>query len=127
MPELFDILTLDTAKVNAVDITATSDASPQTVISLTTPTLEDGFYMVGYSFQVTHGAKNQPLYFRVGGTLEDAAFFSNTAGDNDELHKNRAYFYPKQLSGSVLLTLEMYKPTGSTTIDFADVFVSRAT
>ena len=126
MPELFTTLSFDTEKVSAVAITATSDAAPQTVVTMTTGVLPVGTYNIGYSFQVTHSAKNQPMYFKLDGTYADANYFSNTAGDSDELNKNRAYFYPKEhAGGSIIISLLMYKPVGGATIDFADVVVHR--
>ena len=126
MAELFDIAFNQFGKVSAVNLTATSDASPQTVVTMTTPVLEAGDYMIFYSFQVTHGAKNQPLFFKTAGTYADAEYFANSASDSDELHVNRAYGFPKEHAGGVItLSLEMYKPTGSAVIDFADVMVTR--
>lgn len=126
MPELFDVAFNQFEKVSAVNLAATSDASPQTVVTMTTPLLEAGDYNIVYSFQATHSAKNQPLFFKTGGTYADAAYFANSAGDNDELHVNRLYGFPKEhAGGAITLSLLMYKPTGTAVIDFADVVVSR--
>ena len=126
MPELFDVAFNQFEKVSAVNITATSDASPQTVVTMTTPSLPAGDYNIAYSFQATHGTKNQPLFFKTGGTFSDAAYFSNSAADADENVQNRLYGFPKTFAGGVItLELLMYKTTGATVIDFADVIVSR--
>jgi len=126
MAELFDIAFYQFEKVSAVNITATSDASPQTVVTMTTPSLPAGDYNIAYSFQATHGTKNQPLFFKTGGTFSDAAYFSNSAADADENVQNRLYGFPKTFAGGVItLELLMYKTTGATVIDFADVIVSR--
>jgi len=124
--QLFDTAFNQFEKATAVAITATSDASPQTVVTMTTPSLPAGDYSIMYSFQVTHSGKNQPLYFKTGGTFADAEYFANSANDTDELHVNRLYGFPKSFAGGVItLSLLMYKPTGGATIDFADVVVSR--
>ena len=126
MPELFDVAFNQFEKVSAVALTATSDASPQTIVTMTTPTLEAGDYTIIYSFQVTHSGKNQPLFFRTAGTYADTDYFANSASDTDELHVNRLYGYPKEHAGGpITLTLQMYKPVGAATIDFADVMISR--
>ena len=126
MAELFDLAFNQFAKVSAVTITATSDASPQTIVTMTTPALEAGDYNIAYSFQVTHSAKNQPLYFKTGGTYEDSDYFANSVSDNDELHTNRLYGFPKEhAGGAITLSLLMYKPVGTAVVDFADVIVSR--
>ena len=126
MAELFDIASFNTEKASAVTITATTSGAPQTVVTMTTPSLPLGVYNIGYSFQVTHSAKSQPVYFKTGGTYADALFFANTANDSDELNMNRSYFFPKEgVSGVVVLELLMYKPAGGATIDFADVVITR--
>ena len=124
--EFFNVASFNFNKESAVVLTATSDASPQTVVTVTTPSLDLGTYAFGYAFQVTHSAKNQPLYFKLNGTYTDLSYFANSAGDSDELVLNRFYSYPKEaVSGVVTLNLLMYKPTGGATIDFCDVFVRR--
>ena len=124
--QLFDAAFNQFEKASGVVITATTSGAPQTVVTMTTPSLPAGDYSIGYSFQVTHSAKNQPLYFKTGGTFSDAAFFANSASDTDELHVNRFYGFPKTFAGGVItLSLLMYKPTGGATIDFGDVMVSR--
>ena len=126
MAELLDILTFSTAKASGVALTATSDASPQTIVTLTTPDLAAGEYLFGYSFQVTHSGKNQPLFFKTGGDINDAAYFTNSASDTDELHVNRFYAYPYTHSGGVMtITLLAYKPTGTATFDFSDLMFTR--
>ena len=126
MAELFDIAFNQFEKASGVTLTATSSGAPQTVVTMTTPSLPAGDYNIMYSFQVTHGSKNQPLYFKTGGTFSDAAYFSNSAADADENVQNRLYGFPKTFAGGVI-TLDrlMYKPTGTTIVDFADVMVSR--
>ena len=127
MAEFFDVAFNQFQKVSAVTLTATDLGSAQTIVTMTTPTLEMGDYSLLYSFQVTHDAKNQPLYFGTGGTFADAAFFANSAEDNDELHVNKFYGYPQSFAGGapIVLSLLMYKPIGTAIIDFADVMVSR--
>jgi len=113
------------AKASDIAITATSSGAPQTAVTVT-QTLSAGWYMIGYSFQATHGAKNQPLYFKTGGTYTDAAFFANSANDNDELHVNRFYAFPKEFAGGELtLSVEVYKPVGTATLDFVDVIINK--
>ena len=124
--QLFDVVSFNSEKSSGVAITATTSGAPQTVVTMTTASLAAGTYNIGYAFQVTHSAKNQPLYFKLDGTYADTNFFANAAGDSDELNKNRAYFYPKEHAGGVItLSLVMYKPTGGATIDFADIVASR--
>jgi len=124
--QLFDLVSFNTEKASAVVITATNDSPAQTVVSLVTPSLPVGTYMLGYMFQITHSAKNQPLYFKTSGTYSDAAYFSNSASDNDELHVNRFYAYPIQWAGGVVtLELDMYKPVGGATVDFVDLVITR--
>jgi len=126
MAELFDILTHQFKKVSAVALSATSDAAPQTIVSITTPDLPAGNYFIYYSFQVTHSSRKKPLYFRLDGTYGDAEYFANSAGDNDELHLNRLYGYPKSHLGGVIdLSLFMYKPDGTAVVDFCDIGVRR--
>ena len=124
--ELFSLLGLNTAKVSGVAVTATSDASPQTIATLNTPSLVAGTYMLAYSFQVTHSAKNQPLFFKTSGDASDAAYFTNSASVNDELHVNRFYAYPVVHAGGVYtLKLDAYKPIGGATFDFVDLMFNR--
>jgi len=126
MAELFDIASYDTAKAAGIAITATTEGSPQTVVTLTTPNLPAGKYNIGYSWQATFQGKDRPLFFKIGGTLADAAFFSNAPGVNNALVYNRAYFFPKDYVGGVVtLSLEMYDPLAQAVVDFVDVSIAR--
>ena len=127
MPELFDVASFNMEKASAVVVTSESDASPDTVVTMTTPSLPAGTYTINYSFQVTFTNKNQPGYFKTSGTYGDAAFFSISASDLDELHKNRLYGYPKvHAGGPITMSLDFYKAAGTAlTVDFADVAISR--
>ena len=124
--EFFNVAFNQFEKATAVAITATSDASPQTVVTMTTPSLPAGDYMITYSFQATHSGKNQPMFYKIDGTYADANYFSNAASDNDQLHVNRLYGFPKAHAGGVItMTLLVYKPTGTVVCDFADVICTR--
>lgn len=125
--ELFTATAFNTNKVSAVPITATTSGAPQTVVTMTTPELAVGTYMIAYSFQVTHGAQNRPLFFKLSGTYPDAAYFVNESSGNNQLNMNRLYGYPTDLvaPGVITLSLDMYEATASATIDFADVWVNR--
>ena len=129
MPELFtdEGNAFNTAKVSGVVLTSIDSGAPDTVVTMTTASLPAGTYQMYYSFQITFGLKNKTCYFKQGGTYSDAAFFAITAGDADELHKNRLYGFPKEHAGGPLtLSLEMYKiDTTAMTIDFADVVLVR--
>lgn len=124
--DLFEAATFNTVKVSAVAVSATSDASPDTIATLVTPSLPAGWYWIGYSFEVTHSAKNQPAYFKLSGTYTDDNYFSNSASDSDETNLNRQYGYPKDFAGGVItMNMLAYKPTGTVVFDFCDLFVHR--
>ena len=127
MAELFDIASFGTSKAVNQTITATTSGAPQTIVTLTTPSLPAGKYNIAYSFQVTFGERNKQIYYKTGGTYADALFFAMSSRENDELHLNHSYFFPKDFAGGVItISLEMYYPSGAATvIDFADVFVTR--
>jgi len=113
-------------KVSAVDISGTDDAGAIDVVTLTTPTLPAGTYELGYSFQVTFASKDKPVFFKLAGTFPDSLYFANGSSANNANHINRAYFYPKDYAGGIVtMTLKMYKTSGVTTADFADLFIRR--
>ena len=126
MPELFEVAKSYTNKGTAQVVTATT-APGDEVVSLVIPSLPAGEYTVGYAFQVTFGNKNQPAYFALTGALADAAPFAISASDNDELHRNRLYGYPftQAATGAMTLGLNFYIPTGSVTVDYSDIIVTR--
>jgi len=112
-------------KATGISVTATA-APGDEVVSLVTASLPAGVYTVGYAFQVTFGGKNQPAYFALTGDLADASPFAISASDNDELHKNRLYGYPFDHAGGIItLGLNFYIPTGSLTVDYCDLVISR--
>ena len=124
--DLFDAVTFRTAKVSGVSITATTEGTPQTVVTVTTESLPAGMYTLMYAWQATFLAKDRPLYFKIGGTYADANFFSNAPSGNNELRINRLYGYPKEHAGGpITLSLEMYDPLAQAVVDFADVVVRR--
>lgn len=122
----FGVASFDTAKVSGVPITATAETSPQTVVTMTTPSLPIGKYMISYAFQATYGAKDRALFYRMGGTYGDAKFFSYAPGVNEALHINNSYGFPKDHAGGpIVLSVEMYDPLAEVVCDFADVVVQR--
>ena len=124
--ELFDEASFNTVKAVDVAITATTSGAPQTVVTMTTPSLPAGKYNIMYSWQATFAAKDRPLYFKTAGTFADDSFFSNAPGVNDALSMNRLYGFPKDhTGGSIILSLEMYDPLAEAVVDFCDVVVSR--
>ena len=124
--QLFDAASHHTAKASNVIITATTSGAPQTVVTMTTPILPAGTYNIVYAWQATFLARDKPLYFKLGGTFADAAFFANAAGTNTALHVNRLYGYPKVFAGgAITVSLEMYDPQADVVVDFADVVISR--
>ena len=113
-------------KESAVDIPGTDEGGAITVVTMTTPTLPAGSYELGYAFQVAFDSKDKPVFFKLEGTFPDAAYFANAAGSNNAYHINRTYFYPKDYAGGIVtMTLKMYKTSGVTTVDFADLFIRR--
>ena len=126
--QMFDVMNFHTAKASAVPVTATDEIGAQTVVSLVTPSLPAGLYMIDYAFQVTFSEKNKLMHFGLKGTFPDAELFGGAVTDNTELHANRRYGYPKQFAGGVVtMDLVMYKDPTMTSLvaDFADVFIQR--
>jgi len=124
--ELFDVTDNQFQKSSVVLVTATAPGAPQTIVTMTTASLPAGDYTLYYSFQATHSAKNQPFFYKLDGTYPDAEYFSNSASDTDELHVNRLYGYPKpHAGGPITMTFLAYKPTGTVTLDFCDVVLTR--
>ena len=124
--ELFDIATFHTEKASNVIVTATTSGAPQTVVTLTTPSLPAGTYNFVYAWQAQFFGKDRPLFFKIGGTYADAQFFSNASGSNNALHVNRLYGYPKvHAGGPVTMSLEMYDPLTEAIVEFCDVVISR--
>ena len=124
--EFFDVSTFNTNKASG--ILAIGDTF-QEVVTMTTPVLEAGTYVVAYSFQVDfNGTKNKPMFFQVTGTFADSIEFAETAGDQDADHKNRSYSYPKVWAGGVVtIGLDMKKDAalGQLDCDFVDVSIYR--
>ena len=124
--EFFDVTTFNTTKASGIlDIGDTY----QEVITMTTPVLEAGTYMIGYSFQVDfNGSKNKPMFFQLTGTYGDPTEFAEVAGDSDADHKNRLYGFPKDWAGgAITVGLNMKKDPGLGQLDcdFVDVSVHR--
>ena len=124
--EFFDVSTFSTQKASG--ILAVGDTF-QEVVTLTTPILEAGIYMIAYSFQVDfNGTKDKSMFFQVTGTFGDTTEFAETAGDKDGDHKNRAYSFPKTWAGgAITIGLDMRKEAdlGQLDCDFVDVSVFR--
>lgn len=117
------------AKDSGVVVTGTNAGSATKVVELITPVLPAGTYHLGYSFQITFGAKGNEAFFKLDGTFPDTDYFTDIASDNalSALHRNRLYAYPKVFAGGVAtLQLMMYMSGGvSLTADFADLFIQR--
>ena len=125
--QLFDAVAFHTEKVSGVAVTATTGASPQTIVTMTTPSLPAGTYNLAYSFAVTFLDNNRPLHFGIGGTYADSDFYSVSSNVNNvTTHMNRLYGYPKDhTGGAITISLVAYDPLAEAVIDFADVIVSR--
>jgi hypothetical protein len=125
--EIFDVPSHWYEKVTAHPVLETNDPGEE-VCSIVTPDLEPGTYNIAYSFQCTFSGKNLAAHFGLTGDKADSEMFSISAGDNDELHKNRLYGYPFEWPGGVLTAgLNFKKDAGlaSFVVDYADLIISR--
>lgn len=114
--------------VKAVDILDIGTVY-QTAITMTTPVLEAGLYMIGFSFQADfHGQKNQPLNTLITGTFGGSEY-SDSIGDNDTGFKTRYFGFPKPWAGgAITLGIDCKKASSFSAqcdIDFIDVMVYR--
>mgnify|MGYP000094094567 CR=1 FL=1 len=125
--ELFDIASFNTAKATTVPITSTTSGAPDTIVTMTTPSLAAGLYTLYYSFQITFGDRNLVVSYKFGGTYPDVQYFEIQAKDADVLHTNVLYGYPKDHAGGpITLSLLMFKEdVTAMTIDYADVVAAR--
>jgi len=124
MAELFNITNYTFSKASVLDVPATF----QTVASTQLLGAVPGIYEIGYSFEVDfNGTKNNPAYFRLGGTYGSATEFSIVAEQNAD-KKNRYYMFPKDHpGGDILVSLDMRKDAAITLFDcnFVDVMIYR--
>lgn len=101
----------------------------QEVVTLTTPDLPAGVYMIAYAFEVDfNGKKDTPAFFRLGGTFGSTAEFAITAGASDGDQKNRYYGFPKEWTGGpITVSLDFKKDALITTFDinFVDVMIEK--
>lgn len=122
--ELFNVLAYTSDKQSVPNLGSTF----QTVASVTMVGAEAGEYAVGYAFELDYnGTKNQPVYFRMGGTFGSVTEFSSQA-DQDADHKNRFYMFPKtHAGGDITVSLDMRKDAaiGTLDVDFVDVIIHR--
>ena len=126
MAELLEIMTFYTTKASAIlDIGTTY----QQVISLETPVLPAGKYIFSYSYELNfNNQKNQPAISQVTGHFAGSEF-SDSIGDNDIGDKNRAYSYPFDHPGGLILTgLQFRKPaqfSAQLDVDHIDINIQR--
>jgi len=100
----------------------------QEVITITTPSLAEGKYVIGYAFELNFDSqKNQPAIFQLTGTFGSATEFSSSIGDNDVGLKNRAYWFPKDWAGGPITVGINFKKSASFSaqldVNFVDVVV----
>ena len=124
MAELFSILEYVFDKQTAPNLGDTF----QTVASVTIPNAPAGTYLLAYAFEADfNGSKNNPMYFRMGGTFGSATEFS-ARSEADADKKNRYYAFSKDFAGGdLVVSLDMRKDAGIGTldIDFVDVMIMR--
>jgi len=124
MAELFNITNYTFNKNSVLNIGEVF----QTVASVTLVGAVPGIYEIGYSFEIDfNGTKNNPAYFRLGGTYGNPTEFSSVAEQNAD-HKNRYYMFPKDHpGGDIIVSLDMRKSAGIPVLDcnFVDVMVYR--
>ena len=126
MAELFDILDFHAEKASAITNIGTAY---QTIVTMTTPSLPAGEYMISYSYELNfNGQKNQPAISQLIGDFAGSEF-SDSIGDNDIGDKNRAYAFPKTLTAGVYtLGIQMKKSaqfSAQLDVDFVDVMMQR--
>jgi len=100
----------------------------QQAITLTTPSLKEGKYVIGYSFELNFNTqKNQPAIHQLLGTFGSVNEFCDSIGDNDTGLKNRTYMFPKDWVGGPITLGLNFKKSGSFSqqldINFIDVVV----
>jgi len=126
MPELYDIVKINTQKNSAIlDIGTVMEP----LVTMTTPTLQAGTYIISFSFEANfHDQKNQPMYSQVTGDFA-GDIYSDSIGDNDNGIKTRYYGFPKVwVGGPITLGLQASKAAGfgaQLDVNYVDVNVMR--
>ena len=122
--ELFDIPRFWNQKESGITGVGTSF---QEVITMTTPSLSAGTYMLYYSFEVDfNGERSVIANFRMTGTYGSPTEFDISAPTVAN-NLNRFYGFPKVHPGGIITFGMDFKQTGVTQfdIDFIDVIIAR--
>jgi len=126
MPELYDIVKINTQKNSAIlDIGTVMEP----LVTMTTPTLQAGTYMISFSFEANfHNQKNQPMRSQITGDFAGEVY-TDSVGDNDDGIKTRSYQFPKVWAGGpITLGLQASKSTAFAAqldVNFVDVNIMR--
>jgi hypothetical protein len=126
MAELFDILTYDSAKASAVEVTAIQPAY-QNIVTLNVPNREAGQYVMGMSMTYVFDTTARSAYMRWrvdGGDWQDRISEPNDASDISTHYYEYPETYP---AGPHVIELEMAKEDGigTLTVSYADLFFQR--
>jgi len=126
MAELYDIIKINTQKNSAIlDIGTVMEP----LVSMTTPTLEPGTYMLTFSFEANfHSQKNQPMRSQLTGDFAGEVY-TDSVGDNDDGIKTRFYGFPKIWAGGpITFGLQASKSgafAAQLDVNYVDVMIMR--
>ena len=126
MTRLYDYGKMYEQKVsNILDVGTTF----QQFITLVTPNLEPGKYLIAISWEANYnGQKSQPMITQMTGTFSGTEWY-DSIGDKDDGVRTRYYAFPKDWGGgAITLGIQGKKdPSFSKDLDinYIDVMVSR--